>query len=189
MSFLDKMRGGKRADGASTEPDLSDADQDLTDRYAKLNEREALEELGRLNQVELTAVEQFERDHRGRDSVLNKLRYLRQPEPMPGYDTLEPAAITEALAGADASTIKSVREYERKIQNRPAVNKEVSDALHRRNAADGPADEPAHRLNAAGEPLASQARQAEAASAAEPVPASDNGLPIKVPPESGLGTP
>jgi hypothetical protein len=102
----------------------------LIDRYEGLGERDAVAELGGLTQVDLTAIQAFERSHRDRAAVLNKLRYLRQSEPLPGYDALEPAQIAEALLAADIVTVKAVREYERKLQHRASVLKDVSRALH-----------------------------------------------------------
>lgn len=132
MNFLDAFRNRRNGGApAGDSPETSSADQPLTDRYEGLNERDAVAELGGLNQIELTVIDDFERSHSEREPVLNKLRYLRQPEPLPDYDALEPDAIAEALAGADSDTIKAVREYERKLQNRPAVNREVLSALHR----------------------------------------------------------
>lgn len=134
MNPLKRIRSSMNArgpDAGSTEPSSTDADQPLTAHYEGLNERDAVAELGGLNQIELTVIDTFERSHRDREPVLNKLRYLRQPEPLPGYDALEQGEIAEALSGADSDTIKDVREYERKLQNRPAVNKEITRALHR----------------------------------------------------------
>jgi hypothetical protein len=175
MSFLKTIRSSMRGDSSGEDTpgvELSADDQALTERYDKLNERDALAALADLNQAELGAIEDHERSHRGRETVLNKVRYLRTPEPLPGYDTLEPSAIAAALADADVETIKAARVYERKMQNRPGVNKDIMDALHalherRGFAAADPAD-------------------------AEPVlqpPVVGNGLPIKEQPESNLGTP
>jgi hypothetical protein len=171
MNLFKTIRNGAHAgvpDGEAT--DASSADTNLTDRYERLNEREAVAELAQLNQIELTAIETFERAHRDRDAVLNKLRYLRQVEPLPGYDALEPGAIGEALSGADVKTVKAVREYERKFQNRGAALDEISRAL------------------------LGFAEQSEAAPVEAPARARDheqplvvgNGLPIKVKPESGV---
>lgn len=131
MNLFKAFRNGSRPEPADDDaPTLSAADADLTKRFARLNERDAVNELGQLDQADLGAVETFERSHRDRPAILNKLRYLRQPEPLPGYDQLEPDAIAEALAEADTPTIKLVREYERKMQGRPSVLKAVSLALH-----------------------------------------------------------
>ena len=77
--------------------------------------------LAQLSQVELAAVETYERAHESRPVVLMKLRYMRGSEPLPGYDGLTPEQIAEALAGADAETIRAVRDYERKFQHRQSV--------------------------------------------------------------------
>jgi hypothetical protein len=149
------------ADGDAPTP--SPADADLTQRFDRLSERDAVNELGQLDQAGLGAVETFERSHRARPALLNKLRYLRQPEPLPGYDRLEPDAIADALGTADAATIKLVREYERKMQRRPGVLKIVSLALHQ--VAERPAVKPTPAVDR-GQPLV-----------------VGNGLPVKTPPE------
>ncbi len=175
MNFLKtirSMRSGAAPDAASPDAPPSDADQALTDRYTKLSERQAVAQLSQFNQTELTAIEEFERTHRERDAVLDKLRYLRQPEPLPDYDALEPGAIATALAGADTETIKAVREYERKFQNRPTVNAEIVAAIRRLR--------PAAAAGADGPPAPDPPEQ--------PLVVG-NGLPIKVRPETGLGMP
>ena len=173
MSFLktirSSMRGGGTDEDAPPQTESEAADQAVTDRFAKLNERDAVAQLHQLKQVELAAVEDYERANRAREPVLNKLRYLRANEPLPDYDTLEPPAIAEALDAADGRTIKSVREYERKMQNRADVNKSVIDALHRSHDR--------------------QAAAAPAGAAPEQPPVVGNGLPVRTQPESGLGTP
>ena len=127
-ALRNRAQGGK---GSSPDAGTTDQGQALTDRYERLNDRQAVEHLGGLDQVELTAIDAFERSHRDRPAVHDKLRYLRQREPLPGYDALEPDAIVQALSGADQATLKAVREYERKLRARPAVLKEVARALHR----------------------------------------------------------
>ena len=74
-------------------------------------------------------MEAYERAHKGRPSVLAKLRYLRQDEPLPGYDDLESKEVAKALEGADSETIKAVRDYERKFQRRHEVLKETARIL------------------------------------------------------------
>jgi hypothetical protein len=161
MSFLDSIRSkrSREPDGDSPETALAEGDQSLVDRFARLGERDAVQELVKFNQAELAVIEDFERSHRARKSVLDKLYYLRQPEPLPDYDSLEPAAISSALEGAPVETVKAVRDYERKHQNRTTVNKEVLGTM-------------------------SESRARMMAETAEA-----NGLPIKDEPESGLGTP
>jgi len=167
MNLFNAFRNGTRRELADADaPAPSAADADLTKRFERLNEHDAVTELGQLDQAALGAIETFERSHGDRPAVLNKLRYLRQPEPLPGYDRLEPDAIAEALAEVDTPTVKLVREYERKMQGRPSVLKAVSLALHQ--GADRQATKPASTVDA-GQPLV-----------------VGNGLPIKVRPESGV---
>ena len=135
MNLFKAFSNGGRNDDAPA-PDLGE-NQNMVDRYADLGERDAVAELGQLNQAELTVVEEYERAHRDRSAVINKLRYLRQPEPLPGYDALDGKDVTAALADADVPTLKAVREYERKMQARATVLQEVTLALHRSAAPDG----------------------------------------------------
>jgi hypothetical protein len=134
MNILKALRrGGRAEDRGGDAPDArgTDASQQLTDRFEGLSERQAVAQLVHFNQAELTAIEAFERTHRDRPAVINKLRYLRQPEPLTGYDALEPDAIADALSGADKTTVQAVREYERKLQGRAGVLQEVTRVLHR----------------------------------------------------------
>ncbi|HEX2415684.1 MAG TPA: hypothetical protein VHJ37_10755 [Thermoleophilaceae bacterium] len=85
--------------------------------------------LSRLTQVELAAVEAHERSHRERPVVLNRLRWLRGTEPLPGYDALESDEIGRALADADQATLKRVRSYERRHRDRRDVRAEIARLL------------------------------------------------------------
>jgi hypothetical protein len=125
----DVAGGGKSPEGGS----LGGSPSLIAD-YERLNEQQAVAQLVTLKQVDLIAIEAFERSHRDRAPVLNKLRYLRQDEPVSGYDELDAAAVAGALSGADMTTVKSVREYERKFGDRPAALKEIAAALHRLSA-------------------------------------------------------
>ena len=165
MSILESLRNRMRPPARADDSPAADS-QTLTDRYARLNERDAVTGLAQLSQVDLTAVEAFERSHRERPAVFNKLRYLRQREPVPGYDALEPRAIAEALSGSDTETIKCVREYESKLRNRPTALKAIDGALR---ASRGPA-----------------APSGAATADVEQPLVVGNGLPVKVRPESGV---
>lgn len=168
MNLFKAFRNGTQHElGDADAPALSDEDADLTKRFERLSEHDAVTKLGQLDQADLGAIETFERSHRERPAVLNKLRYLRQPEPLPGYDQLEPDAIAEALAAVDTPTVKLVREYERKMQGRASVLKAVSLALHQ--GAERQPAEPAPATVDGGQPLV-----------------VGNGLPIKVRPETGI---
>jgi hypothetical protein len=61
--------------------------------------------------------------------VLNRLRWLRASEPLPGYDALESVEIVRALAGADAATVRAVRSYERHHRDRRVVRAEIARVL------------------------------------------------------------
>ncbi len=99
--------------------------------YDGLDHRQVMNGLSDHSQVELEAVERYERSHKDRERVLDKLRYMRGSEPLPGYDALGVEEILAVLGEADLATIKKVRAYERKFANRPGVLEEVVRVLHR----------------------------------------------------------
>jgi hypothetical protein len=97
--------------------------------YDQLDDKEVGDRLSQLSQVELATVETYERAHGNRPAVLEKLRYMQGTEPLPGYDTLTTEQIAEALAGADAETVRAVRDYERKFAHRQSVLNEAARVL------------------------------------------------------------
>ena len=97
--------------------------------YDQLDTKEVSDRLSGLSQEELAAVDTYERAHEDRPAVLEKLRYMRGSEPLPGYDALTPEQIAEALADADSETVRAVRDYERKFQDRGAVLDEAARVL------------------------------------------------------------
>jgi len=106
--------------------------------YDHIDEMELIDQLHLHSQAELEAVESYERSHESRTRVLNKLHYLRQRQPLPGYDDLSFEEIVAALEAADLATIKNIRAYERKFHNRPNVQEAVEKA-RRRAEEDQPA--------------------------------------------------
>ncbi len=95
-----------------------------------------MDQLCNHSQTELEAVESYERCHKDRVPVLDKLRYMRGAEPLPGYDALSVEEIVDALQRADdMGTINRVRAYERKFANRPEVLEEAVRVHHRRQEA------------------------------------------------------
>ena len=106
--------------------------------YDRLDATRVNQGLSDHSQVELGNVESYERSHKGREAVLNKLRYLRGSEPFPGYDAMSVEEILAALTEADMPTIKKVRGYERKFANRPQVLNEVV-RVHRHRRKTEPA--------------------------------------------------
>ena len=98
--------------------------------YDKLKTKELVASLSSRSQVELAEIESYEHTHEDRVSVFDKLRWLRQDEPLPGYDALSSAEVLAALDKADIAAINRVRGYERKFHSRREVMDEV-DRLHR----------------------------------------------------------
>jgi hypothetical protein len=106
--------------------------------YDRLDDEEIKTALSDHSQVELEAIESYERSNKGREAVLDKLRYMRGTEPLQGYDALDTEEILAVLEKADVATIKKVRDYERKFANRPEVMEEVA-LVHKQRRATEPA--------------------------------------------------
>jgi hypothetical protein len=113
--------------------------------YDRLNARQVIDELSGHSQIELEAVESYERSHQNREPVLDKLRWMRGREPLPGYDALGVEEIVAAVGGADLATIRRVRAYERKFANRPAVLDEVVRVHHLSLAARPASPKPSYQ--------------------------------------------
>jgi hypothetical protein len=138
MKMLDSIRDRRsengHAAGAATADGPREADLSIPG-YAQLDSKQVTSQLSHQTQVELETIEEYERSHEDRTVVLNKLRYLRGTEPLPGYDGLAVEEISAALAGADEDTIRLVREYERKFQRRSAVLDDLSGRGQERRSA------------------------------------------------------
>jgi hypothetical protein len=113
--------------------------------YDRLGERQLIQGLSDHTQIELEAVEGYERSHKSREAVFNKLRYLRGREPLPGYDALDAEEILAAVANADLATLKRVRGYERKFRGRPPVLDEVIRIQRARREAQPASPAPAYQ--------------------------------------------
>lgn len=109
---------------------MTTSDNEPVPGYDDLNAKEVIASLSSHSQVELAEIERYERDHENRLNVFDKLRWLRQDEPLPGYDALSIDEIVAELDNADLAEIKRVRGYERKFGARRDVLDEV-DRLHR----------------------------------------------------------
>jgi hypothetical protein len=116
MSILDRLRNHpSREEAAGPGPaEAGPADEQGLPiaSYDELDENQLVAQLSDLSQLELTAIEAHESSHRARAKVLNRLRWLRGSEPLPGYDALDSGEIVRGLADADAATVKAVRSYE-----------------------------------------------------------------------------
>jgi hypothetical protein len=117
--------------------------------YDRLGARKVIDGLSDHSQIELEAVELYERSHESREPVLHKLRYMRGSEPLPGYDALSAEEIVSALERADPATIMKVRGYERKFAKRPSVLEAVSRAHHRSSATRPTTPAPAYQPTSA----------------------------------------
>ena len=133
MKILDRLRN-RSSRGAAGDPSSAEAatanEQSLPiPGNDRLNSKQVTDQLPQLSQVELAAVETYERAHGNRPPVLDKLRYMRGSEPLPGYNALSPDQIATALSGADAETVKAVRDYERKFAHRRQMMEEAARIL------------------------------------------------------------
>jgi hypothetical protein len=117
--------------------------------YDRLDDRQVIDRLSDHSQIELEAVESYERSHEDRKPVLDKLRYLRGSEPLPGYDALSVEEIVTEFKDADLATIKKVRGYERKFANRSEVLEEVVRAHSRRQATEPASAAPSYQPTSA----------------------------------------
>lgn len=136
MTILDSLMqrfpgGGPQADGG--EKDEADGGSQPIPGYERYADKDLIAELSKHSQAELTAVETYERSHKERQPVFDKLRYLRSKEPLEGYDGLSHQEIASGLEGANVETLHRTREYERKFRRRPEVLEEVAAGLHRHN--------------------------------------------------------
>jgi hypothetical protein len=114
------------------------------DGYDSLDVRRLVPQLRHRSQVELAQIDSYERAHQQRKPVLDKLRYLRNDEPIGGYDGMTADEAVAALAGADVKTLDAVRDYEMKLRIRGEVLAPVAEL--RREAArrpGAPEEEPA----------------------------------------------
>ena len=133
MTFLKALRSRRvREYQRGAEPDTSPPDDQHPvpiSGYDELSDKQIGDRLSQLAQVQLATVETYEREHAKRPAVLEKLRYMRGSEPLPGYDDLTTEQIAAALADADAATVRAVRDYERKFQHRRSVLDEAAGVL------------------------------------------------------------
>lgn len=123
-----------RFSGSASQSEGTEGQPQDASRYDGMDETKVNRKLREHSQVELEAIEDHERSHRDRPVILNKLRYLRGKQPLPGYDKLDVEQVSAALQDADTETIRAVREYERKFRRRDAVLRELDDVGRERRA-------------------------------------------------------
>jgi hypothetical protein len=142
MKLLERLRSNRSPRGEAGDPGSAEAssagEQRLPiARYDQLDGKQLIPQLSQLSQLELAAVETHERSHRNRPVVLDRLRWLRGSEPLPGYDALDSDGIIGALPAADAATVKAVRSYERHHRDRREVRAEAARVLPTARASAG----------------------------------------------------
>lgn len=131
MKLRERLRNRSPRGDAGDPGDASSADEQRLPipAYDQIDDKKLIPQLCHLSQVELAAVEAHERSHAERPVVLNRLRWLRGREPLPGYDALESDEIVRELAAADSATVKAVRSYERHHRDRREVSAEAARVL------------------------------------------------------------
>jgi hypothetical protein len=127
--LFNRSSEGERNDSGFEEPHSASEEGLPIPGYDRLKSDEIVKHLRDLSQVQLEAVEEYERSHQNRPAVIDKLRYMRSPEPVEGYDTLDAEEVARELDGADAQQVKAIRDYERKFQKRSKVLDETARVL------------------------------------------------------------
>jgi hypothetical protein len=117
-----------QAAGAAAPAVANGATDEPIEGYDALKTADVVHQLHLHSQVELGAIEDYERANADRQVVFDKLRYLRGNEPFSGYDELEPDGIAAEMKDADLKMRMLVREYERKFKRRDAVLSAIAHA-------------------------------------------------------------
>jgi hypothetical protein len=129
LNFLHRRPSDRGAHVGGAETDGVDDNQLPIPGYDRISNKHLIAELSNHSQAELAAIETYERSHKNRSPVFDKLRYLRGKEPIQGYDDLSVDEILTVLAEGDTQTLQKTRLYERKFQRRPEVLEKIASAL------------------------------------------------------------
>jgi len=113
--------------------------------YDRMSVHDLNEEFHHHTQAQLDECEEYERSHQNRKAVLNKLRYMHTRQPWQGYDEMAPEEIVARLENADDPTLKRVRDYEHKFENRPEIVMAAMDLHHQKLASAPPREVPAYQ--------------------------------------------
>jgi hypothetical protein len=92
-----------------------------SDGYDSLTAAEIVEKLPGFSQRDLREVDTYEKAHQARQTVLQRIESLREPEPVVGYDELTVPEVQEQLTAGDEARATSVRDYERSHKKREGV--------------------------------------------------------------------
>ena len=142
--FSRGLPGASQAGDDASPESAKSADQPFAD-YDRLSQRDLMNALSGHSQAELEAAEAYERSHKNRLPVLDKLQYMRGRQPLPGYDAMSAEEIVAVLQDSDLDMIKAIRAYERKFANRPVVLDEVAHVHHHHREANPAAPPPAYQ--------------------------------------------
>jgi hypothetical protein len=129
MKLLTRIRSRSQQGATDDVPQGTPHEQLPIDRYDQLTTKQISSALSDLSQVELGEIEAYERAHGDRKPVLDKLRYMRSPEPLPGYDALAQRDVIHLLEDADTARVRAIRDYERKFRRRHEVMSAAAKAL------------------------------------------------------------
>jgi hypothetical protein len=89
--------------------------------YDSLTAAEVIEKLPGFSQRDLREVNTYEKAHQARQTVLQRIESLREPEPVAGYDELTVPEVHKQLTAGDEARATSVRDYERSHKKRDGV--------------------------------------------------------------------
>jgi hypothetical protein len=89
--------------------------------YDSLTAAEVIEKLPGFSQRDLREVDTYEKAHQARQTVLQRIESLREPEPVAGYDELTVPEVQKQLTAGDEARATSVRDYERSHKKRDGV--------------------------------------------------------------------
>jgi len=89
--------------------------------YDDLSAGQVTSKLTELTQVELETMNAYERRHRNRSTVLERIQTLRGDEPFAGYDDLNQDDVVKRVRDGDEPTVTRVRDYEQKHRRRLGV--------------------------------------------------------------------
>ena len=125
-----RVPGEQAVEGEVRGARASSRDLPLED-YDRLNAGQVVTQLTDLSQLQLRTVAAYERRHRNRRSVLERIEALEGEEPWTGYDDLDDGAVIERLRATDEATVARVREYEGRHRRRVAVLEAAQHELSR----------------------------------------------------------
>jgi hypothetical protein len=89
--------------------------------YDSLTAAEVIEKLPGFSQRDLREVNAYEKAHQARQTVLQRIESLREPEPAAGYDELTVPEVQKQLTAGDEARATAVRDYERSHKKRDGV--------------------------------------------------------------------